>query len=193
MIASIRGKLIEKTPTHCVIDVNGIGFLLHISLSSYEKLGESGETAAVYTYLHTREDALQLYGFAGLEERALFQHLISVSGIGPKLALGILSGLEAEVFREAVSSGNVEALTRAPGVGRKTAERLILELREKLGPVSPPRPADDDASSEVESTVQALISLGFKKPRVREVVEKMVNTTPGLTIEEMIRLALREL
>ena len=195
MIACISGKLINKKPTHTVIEAGGIGFLLYISLSSYEKIGEPGDNVTIHTHLHAREDALQLYGFVTLEEKSLFQHLISVSGIGPRLALGILSGLEVKEFRRAVAANDIEGLTRAPGVGRKTAERLILELREKLGPEDTEALAGfgGGASETMESSVQALVSLGFKKTRVREVVGQILKTTPGLSIEETIRLALRKL
>ena len=195
MIACISGKLISKTPTQAVIESGGIGFLLFISLSSYEKIGEPGSEVTIQTHLHAREDALQLYGFVTLEERSLFQHLISVSGIGPKLALGILSGIEVTEFRQAVASNDIERLTHAPGVGRKTAERLVLELREKLGPedTEAAKGLGSGASETVESSVQALVSLGFKKPRAREVVGQILKTNPGLSIEETIRLALRKL
>jgi Holliday junction DNA helicase RuvA len=133
MIVRLRGKKISLAPTELVLDVNGVGYLLHISLTTFRSLEQAPAEISIFTHLHVREDALQLYGFSAESERELFGYLISISGIGPKIALGILSGLQPADLREAILSGNIGALTAIAGVGRKTAERIILELKSTMG------------------------------------------------------------
>lgn len=195
MISFIRGKLIEKAPTHAVIETHGVGFKLWIPLSSYKALGEVGQEVRVLSYLHAREDALQLFGFATEAERSLFLLLISVSGVGPKLAQGILSGISVEAFERAVHHQDVEALTAAPGVGKKTAERLALELRDKI---SEPGSKDGEAQPAgtqpvIEQAVLALMSLGYKRPRAKEMVQKILKGNPAVSVEEVIRQALQQM
>jgi Holliday junction DNA helicase RuvA len=178
-----------------VVENAGIGYEILIPLSSYDALGEVGDKIFVYTHLHVREDAQQLYGFATEEERKLFQMLISISGIGPRMALGILSGVSVEDFCDAVSREEVGFLTSISGVGRKTAERLIVELKGRVAeisvavPVGGPGSAGPDRMSEA---VQALISLGFNRSAARKAVDKCISETgKDISIEEMIRGALR--
>ena len=133
MIAYLQGTIVQKNPTDLVIDVNGVGYAVNIPLSTFEKLEHSTGTVKIFTYLHVREDIMQLYGFATEAEREIFRLLISVSGIGPKMAQGILSGLSINEFKQAILDGNIPALTSISGVGKKTAERLVIELRDKLG------------------------------------------------------------
>ena len=133
MISALRGTLISKSPTEVIIDVHGVGYGISIPLSTYERLGETNAQTTLLTYLHVREDIMQLYGFFTEEERSLFRLLISVSGIGPKMAQGILSGIPAGDLKNHITSGNIGALTTIPGVGRKLGERLVVELRDKIG------------------------------------------------------------
>lgn len=195
MIDQIRGKLVVKKPTHIVVENRGIGFKISIPLSSYKSFAEPGEEIDVLTYLHVREDLLQLFGFATEEERTLFQMLISVSGIGPRVAQGILSGISTSDFRRAIVKQDLVALTSAPGVGKKTAERLILELREKIGEESDRE--EKGISSAVESigeeTVLALVSLGYKRSQAQKAVQKIIRGNEALTLEKALRLALREI
>ena len=135
MIASLTGILKSKSPTEILVEVHGIGYTVSIPLSTYEKLGDIGSSVSLLTHFHVREDVMQLFGFFTEEERRLFKLLISVSGIGPKIAQSILSGMNVEELKSHLVSGNVNALTAIPGVGRKTAERLIVELRDKVGKI----------------------------------------------------------
>ena len=194
MIAFVRGILTEKKPTHIVVDVQGVGFQLFIPLSSFKAMGEVGESVHVLTYLHAREDALQLYGFATEEERDLFLMLISVSGVGPRLAQGILSGITVDAFRRAVQHQDIASLTSAPGVGKKTAERLILELREKIGYLAEERgiPATP-VSPGAEEAVLALMSLGSKRSGAVQAVQRDLQGDASLSAEETVRQALQSL
>lgn len=195
MISYVRGKLVIKTPTYIVVETNGVGFKLRIPLSSFKTLGEIGEEIRVLAHLHAREDALQLFGFASEEERDLFQLLISVAGIGPRSAQGILSGISVEEFKRAVINQDVAALVSAPGVGKKTAERLVLELREKIGEKKregaavPPFQTTPTA----EVAMQAMISLGYKRSRAQEVIQRVIGEDISLPVEEVVRRALRKM
>jgi len=193
MIASIRGKLIQKSPTFVVIETSGIGFHLFIPVSSHAALSEIGKEATLFTYLHVREDALQLFGFVTQAERDLFLSLISVSGIGPKLAQGILSGISVTDFYSAIQHQDIHALSRIPGIGKKTAERLMVELKdktEKLGLDIQTRP---ETESVVKEAVSALLSLGYKRHQAELIVQKLVKQDASISIEALIRRALREM
>jgi Holliday junction DNA helicase RuvA len=193
MIATLSGTLVEKTPTWAVIEAGGIGFRVFIPVSSYDALGEPGGAVRVLTVLVVREDALILYGFATEAERRLFRLLVSVSGVGPKIAQGILSGISARDFSEAVRKGDAAVLTRIPGVGRKTAERLVLELKDKVGEGDGPSASRPGPSRIEEEAVLALISLGYKRGQAQEAAAKAVKAEPGGTLEEILRRALRHL
>ncbi|MBN2030500.1 Holliday junction branch migration protein RuvA [bacterium] len=195
MIDSIRGRLIQKTPTYIVVETHGVGFRLLISLASFEAFGDVGNEISILTYLHVREDTLQLFGFAREEERELFLHLISVTGVGPRSAQSILSGITVEEFKRAVLNQDLDVLTSAPGVGKKTAERLILELREKIGDAKSAWKTMPQIipNSVGEEAVLALMSLGYKRARAQEKVQRTLQKTPSLTLEELIRRVLREL
>ena len=191
MIASLTGVLKTKTPTEIMIDVQGVGYAVSIPFSTYERLGDVNSTVTLLTSLQVREDALQLFGFATLEERNLFRLLLTVTGIGPKIAQGILSGISARDLRDHILRNNIGALTAIPGIGRKTAERLVLELREKVGKgeTDGTVPADDRRTQ----ALMALTSLGYSK----QVAEKAVHRalTEGvngeLSLEEIIKRALK--
>jgi holliday junction DNA helicase RuvA len=197
MIASLTGILKYKNPTEILIEVHGIGFTVSIPFSTFEKLGEVGSTVSLLTHFHVREDAQQLFGFLSNEERRLFKLLISVSGIGPKIAQGILSGMNVDELRINLHHGNIPALTAIPGVGKKTAERMILELRDKVGGAvsdSEPVSALDAANSGIRTeALQALTSLGYNLQIAEKSIRLVLNETEGSTIslEELIKRALR--
>ncbi len=195
MIARLRGKVAEKSFQSVLLDVQGVGFELAVPISTSEAL-EVGDQAELLTYLHVREDALQLYGFLTSAEKELFLHLISVSGVGPKAALNLLSARGVAVLREAITSGDVGALTSISGVGKKTAERIIVELREKLG--APARRAAAGIpgmlSGPAEEAVLALVSLGFGRREAEQAVSEALaeSTQRDLGTDELVRLALKK-
>lgn len=198
MISSLNGILTRKTPTEVVVTVQGVGYSVLIPVSTFEALGSQGSQAVLLTHLHVREDALVLYGFATEQERTMFRILLSVNGIGPRMAQGILSGIAVADLREHILSGNTGALTTIPGVGRKTAERLIVELREKLGRFdlafpTPAGPADTATTNRSEAAM-ALVSLGYS----RQVAEQALNAASaelaggGIpSLELLLKTALR--
>ncbi len=184
MIASIRGILRYKSPEYVIVEANGIGYQIFLSLTFFYNLPEIDNEIAINTYTHVREDALQLYGFNTHEEKELFLNLIGISGIGPKLALNILSGIAPSDLVKAINEGDSERLLAIPGVGKKTAGRLILELKEK---VDKDRPLGDK-NELIDDALSALTNLGYNRNQVREVVRKIAaNGGEGLTIEKLIR------
>lgn len=197
MIASLHGTLLAKSATELLVEVNGVGYAVSIPLSTFEKAGEVGAPVTLLTYLHVREDALQLYGFATEEERNLFKLLISVSGIGPKMAQSILSGIAPADLTNSISEGNHFALTKIPGVGRKIAERLVVELREKISRMEIPSsfpPASSQAQTNVRSeTLLALTSLGFNRAVAEKALRAAIDETNGkdVTVETLIKAALK--
>jgi Holliday junction DNA helicase RuvA len=191
MIARIRGILLQKSPTSVLIETGGIGFQLHIPVSSMNAIGEPGQEVQLFTVLHVREDALQLFGFATWQEKDLFLQLISVSGIGPRLAQSVLSGISVDDFRAAIHQQNFSALSSIPGIGRKTAERLVVELKDKIGMAA--QPGKTEGRTPVsEEAVMALLSLGYKRNQAESVIRKLTQES-SMPIEELIRRALREL
>lgn len=199
MIDRISGKLVQKLPTYCVVETGRLGLGVFISVNTSQELGEVGEAVSLLTHLHVREDALQLYGFSGEPEREAFRQLISVGGIGPRLALTILSGLTVPELTEAIAMGNYQVLTRVPGVGKKTAQRMVLELKEKVAlpegaaggsPASLPGGAAPD---KLKEAVAALVTLGYRSPDARRAVEAVMRKNgDSLNVEELIKLALKE-
>lgn len=200
MYAYISGRLVEKRPTEAVIDVQGIGYFLHIPTSTFEGLPESGEAAKLFTYHHVREDAVQLFGFISNAERKVFEVMLAVSGIGPKLALAALSSMSPSQLRDHVVNGDIAVLTRIPGVGRKTAERLIVELRDRFADMEPlekgaaTMSVDADKKRAARSdALAALESLGFSRASAEKNLRKVLKSHPDLrAAEDMIRLALKE-
>ncbi len=194
MLSYLTGKLIYKTPTDIVIDVNGVGYSLHISLTTYEQLSSVDDQIKVFTYLHVREVALQLFGFASETEREMFKLLISVSGIGPKIAQGMLSGMTAEGLKSAIQTGDIAELTSLQGVGRKTAERLILELREKIGKSEIESLSFTATSHQINTrndALNALVSLGYNRNTAENAIREVLKENIDLPVEELIRRALR--
>jgi Holliday junction DNA helicase RuvA len=203
MIAYLRGTVRFKRPSRVVIDVGGVGYDVTIPVSTFYSLEDEGREAALHVHTHVREDALALYGFKTEREKSLFEKLINVSGVGPKLAITILSGLEFDELIAALRKGDLVALTRMPGVGKKTAERLVLELREKLDDLTQPgaesaalpaRPAVPGEFSSVDQDVlSALVNLGYNQANaeaaVRE-VRKDVSIPPD-DFEQALRTSLR--
>lgn len=194
MIAKISGFLLEKSPTRVLIEVSGIGYEIHIPLSTFDKLGAIGEKTSLFAHLHVREDALQLFGFATGTEKQLFQHLLSVTGIGPKVAQSILSGSSVETFCRYIVQNEIAALTSIPGIGKKTAERLVLELRDRLARWLPDETAvtaKSKTSAIQEETIMALVSLGYNRTAAEKAVEQVTREAGELPVEELIKRALR--
>jgi Holliday junction DNA helicase RuvA len=190
VIGFLKGTLISKRPPWLTIDVGGVGYELEAPMSTFYRLPEPGKALSLVTHLVVREDAHALYGFASEAERALFRSLIKVSNVGPRIALGILSGMSVEGFHQCVRSKDLLSLTKIPGVGRKTAERLLLEMADRLPESKERNAATLEARSGAESEAQgALLALGYKPSEVL----KMLSNLDGvrLSTEEMIREALR--
>ncbi len=195
MISYIKGTLVEKTPARIAVEACGLGYEILIPLSSYDSLGEVGSEVMVRTHFHVREDSHQLFGFVTLQELRLFEMLISVSGIGPRSALTILSGTSVDDFCDAIVREEVASLTAISGVGKKKAQRLIVELKSRISEEDA-RLGDGGGTTSprdnVAEAIQALIALGFKRPAARKAVEQSANGAQGgLSVEELIRGALR--
>lgn len=199
MIGRLRGRLAAKQAPELLVDVNGVGYEVSAPMTTFYRLGAVGDEITLHTHLVVREDAQLLFGFATIQERTLFRELIKVNGVGPKLALGILSGIEAEAFVRCVQDGDVSTLVRIPGIGKKTAERLVVEMRDRLktlGEVelkggkptfitAAPATPQQDAQS-------ALEALGYKPQEAAKAVAA-INKEAGLSSEELIRRALKSL
>src|ERR1700758_3120029 len=173
MIGSLRGKLIEKRPNQILVDINGVGYQVQIPLSTFAGLGALHAETNLLIHTHVREDQLTLYGFATARERQCFELLISASGVGPSLALKILSGMSIEELVPAIRKGDLVQLVRIPGVGRKTAERIVVELRDKLVAIGVPDTGKPATRSQFESDVaSALVNLGYDERSVEKAIEK---------------------
>ena len=182
MIASLRGRPVTRTLEGAVLDVGGVGYYLRLTLRALRKV-DSGKEVTIDTYLHVREDALQLYGFAEPAEREIFEHLLSVSGVGPKVALAIVSGSTPNELRRAIALEDITRFVAIPGIGKKTAERVVLELKEKLGVVDGAEPGGQELVAR-----DALVELGYSLP---EAERALAATDPELPPEERVRLALK--
>jgi Holliday junction DNA helicase RuvA len=199
MITFLSGKLAVALPTQAVVDVNGVGYEVFIPLSSYDKLPAPGSPVHILTHLHVREDAQVLYGFMTAAERDLFRLLVNtVSGIGPKLGLAVLSGMSVSNFKAAVVNSDVATLSKISGLGKKTAERIVLELKDKVGVAAAweaasaahaPTPEQEQANE----AVLALIALGYKQVDAHRVVRDLQEKQPGKSAEELVRLALKQI
>ena len=196
MIGRLRGRIVSRQPPFLLLEVNGVGYEIEAPMSTFYVLPEGDAEVTLHTHLSVREDAHVLYGFAREADRTLFRALLKVSGVGGKMALGVLSGMTAEEFSQAVQTGDLAALTRLPGVGKKTAERLVIEMRDKLdkigtlpgggsvavGPAAKPAGADQDA-------VSALVVLGYRPPEASRMVSKVFEQ--GMDTESIIKAALQ--
>jgi len=197
MFAYISGKLTQKEPTAVVIDANGVGYLINIPLSTYSALPAPGQSAKLLIYFHVREDIQALYGFATKEEKELFLLLINITGIGPKMAITILSGANPDQFRKRILEGDVKALTLIPGIGLKTAKRIIVELGEKLGRTDllvteDSMPMTNEAQS--NEALKALMSLGYRRSEALAALRKAVQELgDSASVEKYIKAALNKM
>ena len=198
MIAALSGRLAEKEPNRIIVDVGGVGYDVAVPLSTYYKLGEAGSDVTLRVHTHVREDTLALYGFSTALELQIFERLIGVSGIGPKLALAVLSGIEVADLVRAVHAGDVGRLTAIPGIGKKTAERIGLELKDKL----PPGIVDETAAGTGsgapggelrQDLLSALLNLGYHRPLAERAVDAALARTGSTAFETVLKQALREL
>ncbi len=200
MIASIKGVLTYKCAGDIIVDVNGIGYQVAIPLSTFYILPEIGQPVSLHIHTHVKEDALQLYGFQTSEEKIMFQLMISVSGIGPRLAINILSGISPHDLAEALARGNLTKLTAIPGIGKKMAERLVFELKAKV-----PQLSETDATAQVgagsasqqamlDDALSALVNLGYKNNAAAGALEKTIKeSVQALTLEELLKRTLKRL
>jgi len=199
MIAHIQGFLHFKSPEYLVIDVDGIGYQVHVPLSTFYDLPQLGSAVSLHIHTHVREDALQLYGFQSPEEKALFVRLISISGIGPRLAVNILSGISPAELVDSLIQNNLARLISIPGVGRKTAERIMVELKDKVSSLAPghvvtePVKATADEAM-IEDALSALLNLGYKKGVAQGAIENARKRLQGeITLESLLKESLRAL
>ena len=196
MIAYLSGALLEKHLQRLIVDVNGVGYDVLVPLSTMYVIGEPGSQTKLRIYTHVREDALQLFGFATPLEQALFERLISVSGIGPKLALSVLSGIEPAELSRAIRSSDIARLTRIPGVGKKTAERLVVELKDRLPKADTVEPVtaggEGPESHDVrDDLLSALENLGYPPSSVEKTVDKLLRSAEDRTFEPLLRATLK--
>ncbi len=197
MITFVSGILVEKKPTHVVVEVGGLGYFVSIPTSTFEALPDAGAKVKLLTYFAVREDAQLLYGFASQAERELFEALISVSGVGPKLALAALSALPPAELQRRILEGDAAMLVSIPGVGRKTAERLVVDLRDRVARMEldggSALAGDDGRTQARQDALAALEALGLSRAAAERNLRKVLRTNPGIqTAEELIRLSLRE-
>jgi Holliday junction DNA helicase RuvA len=197
MIARLRGTLVDKAPSRVVIDVGGVGYDVQVPLSTFYSLGEAASDVVLRVHTHVREDAISLFGFATPLEHDLFERLISINGVGPKLALAVLSGIEPVELIRAVRAQDVARLTKIPGVGKKTAERIGLELKDRLPlaleatePEKPPVSAGDQLRSDVLS---ALLNLGYQPAAAEKALDRLPSDASDTTFEQSLRAALKAL
>ena len=197
MIAWLSGVLRYKSPERLVVDVGGVGYEVAVPLSTYDRVSETGDKVDLHVYTHVREDALNLYGFFTEVEKEVFLLLLNVSGVGPKIAMGVLSGLSVGDILLSINTGDDARLCSIPGIGKKTAARICLELKDKVRhlvsstrPVAAPMPSIPAIG---EDAVSALMNLGYKRQPADEAVERVLQVRPDASIEELIREALGEL
>jgi Holliday junction DNA helicase RuvA len=197
MIAFLRGRVHEKQPTRVLVDVNGVGYEVFIPLSTFYDVGDEGTEIALRIHTHVREDALQLFGFLTLLERQMFERLIAVSGIGPKLAIAVLSGLETRDLVAAVQRGDVARLTTIPGVGKKTAERIVLEVKDRLSQIVLPASPDVKPAAGADrlrgDLLSALQNLGYHRPDAERAADAVLRDAPDRSLESALKDALRHL
>jgi len=194
MIAHLRGKLLAKHPNQAIVETAGVGYDVTISVPTFSDLPALGADVALHIHTHVREDVIALYGFLRPSEKLLFEKLITVSGIGPKLAITILSGMPADEMVGAIRGNDVVRLTRIPGIGRKTAERMVLELRDKLPEVGPPSAPPVSAISVTEEDVlSALVNLGYQRPAAEKALAAIAKDGGAKSFDQMFRAVLSRL
>jgi holliday junction DNA helicase RuvA len=194
MIAHLRGRLLSKTPNQAIVDCNGVGYDVSISVTTFSELPAEGTEAKLFIHTHVREDQIALFGFADTQEKRLFERLLTISGIGPKLAITVLSGISSDRLVAAIRGGDHATLTKVPGIGKKTAERVVLELKDKLDDLAVPTadstgphrgPVGDDALS-------ALVNLGYPRPVAQKAIETAIEKNPSAAedFEALFRAAM---
>ena len=196
MIAHLSGKLLSKQPNQVIVDVNGVGYEVHVPLSTFYEVGEIGSPVQLRIYTHVREDTIALFGFKSAKEKLMFEQVTSISGIGPKLGITILSGMPVDELVAAIRQSNLARLTSIPGIGKKTAERLVVELRDKLAKTVPTgeQTAAQSVPQPQEDVISALVNLGYAKPSAEKAVQTAVSTSKTEpAFEELLRTALRQL
>ena len=193
MIAHLRGRVLRKNPQEVIVDVAGVGYKVAIPVSTFYRLGEEGAEVSLRVHTHVREDALALYGFLTAHEQDLFERLIQVAGVGPKLAVNILSGIEAAELAAALRTSDVARLTRVPGVGKKTAERLVVELKDKMPPVLTPSEEAETLppSTPKEDLLSALAHLGYSRGEAERGVDRALRDDGDGRFEDLLRRALQ--
>jgi len=198
MIAFLRGRILDKQPNLLIVDVQGVGYHVNVPLSTFYDVGEAGAEVSLRIHTHVREDALQLYGFLTTLEQQIFERLIAISGIGPKLAVAVLSGIEPGELIGAVHRRDLARLTAIPGVGRKTAERMVLELKDRLAQLAVPAgaamPMADSPGERLRTDLlSALQNLGYHRPLAEKAVDATLSSASAPTFEQALKAALREL
>ena len=199
MIAFLTGRLVFKAPTHLTLDVQGVGYEVHVPLSTYYILPNLGDTTALHIHTHLREDAIQLFGFLSQSEKESFLLLTSVSGIGPKLALSVLSSLSISDLVHAIQTEDIDKLATVPGIGKKSAGRMALELKDKVGKIQGVHPRSGDVvapglDGHYEDALSALVNLGYRPQDAKEALKRVSKPATGsLALKELIREGLKEL
>jgi len=198
MIAFLRGKVLDKHPNKLIVDVHGVGYEVQVPLSTFYEVGDEGDEVSLRVHTHVREDALQLYGFVTALEQQVFERLIGISGIGPKLAIAVLSGIDPRELLGAVQRSDVARLTRIPGVGKKTAERIVLELKDRMqqfaGLAAPDAPEPGAVEDRLrEDLVSALVNLGYHRPQAEKTIDSTLQSGGELRFEQALKQALKGL
>jgi holliday junction DNA helicase RuvA len=197
MIAFLRGRVLDKQPNRLIVDVQGVGYAVHVPLSTFYEAGDPGADITLRVHTHVREDALQLYGFLTVLEQQVFERLIGISGIGPRLAISVLSGIDPRELVGAVHRGDVARLTTIPGVGKKTAERIVLELKDRLKQLDSGRAADAMTGAPGdrlrEDLISALVNLGYHRPQAEKSVASALSSDPQLAFDQALRRVLQDL
>lgn len=191
MIGHLKGKIISSKPTQILLDVNGVGYKVGISINTFEKIVDKAEVS-LFIHTHVKEDSISLFGFFTESEKEMFELLISISGIGPKIALGLLSGISVESLKEAIEEGNVSRIIAVPGIGRKTAERLVLELRSKVEDISGGEFTKTQPSIKSEA-ISALTTLGYNAKVAEKAVRDLLIENQNYSLEDLIKKALSNL
>jgi Holliday junction DNA helicase RuvA len=198
VIAFLRGRVIDKQPNRIIVDVSGVGYEVHVPLSTFYEVGDEGAEVSLRVYTHVREETLQLYGFLTDLERLVFERLIGISGIGPKLAIAVLSGMDSREVITAIQRADVARLTGIPGIGKKTAERIVLELKDRLMQLAPPVAVGTATGASAgdrlrEDLLSALQNLGYHRPQAEKAIDTTLKGGGATNFEQALRGALREM
>ncbi len=194
MIGYLTGKIISKKPTQVLLDVHGVGYIVNITISTFEKLPDNnGELVSLHTYLNVKEDAMTLFGFSTLSEKEMFELLISVNGVGPKSAQSILSGIQIDDLRTALKTGDLSRIIAIPGIGKKTGQRLLIELRDKVESLGESFQDISDKTYSIRmDAVTALTNLGYNQKAAEKAIRALLDTSPNVSLEELVKNALSQ-